>query len=103
VGSCWSGEHLLLGLLAVGALIVVVIGLPLGTLIAWHRHVRVSLRDVDFNEVEESVGQNLQQQIFHHGEYEVRLFWVHHAGWAVLVLISILDTLCPVWPKSLVL
>ena len=95
---CWSGEHLPLGLLAIGALIIVVMGLPFCTLVAWHRHAR----DVDFEAVEAS-SNKLQQQIFHRGDYEVQFYWVRHAGWAVLVLIGILDTICPVWLKSLVL
>ena len=93
-GRCWSGEHLPLGILAIGALIVVVMGLPLFTLVVWHRHAR----DADFEAVEES-SNKLQQQIFHRGDYEVQFYWVRHAGWAVLVLIGILDTFCPVWPK----
>ncbi len=94
-GRCWSGEHLPVGLLAIGALIIIVMGLPLCTLVAWHRHAR----NVDFEAVEESASHELQQQIFHHGDYEVQFYWVRHAGWAVLVLIGILNTFCPVWPK----
>jgi hypothetical protein len=86
-----------LGLLAIGALIVVVIGLPLGTLVAWRRHAR----DAEFEGADESASHKLQQQIFHHGDYEFTFFWVRHAGWAVLVLIGILDEVCQVWPNTL--
>ena len=83
-----------MGLLAIGALIVVVIGLPLGTLVAWRRHAR----DAEFKEANESASHKLQQQIFLRGDYKLKFFWVRHAGWAVLVLIGILDEVWQVCP-----
>ncbi len=79
-----------MGLLAIGAAIVVVIGLPLGTLVAWRRFAR----NPEFEAAEESATDKLQQQIFHHGDYELERFWMRHAGWAVLVLVGVLDEFC---------
>jgi hypothetical protein len=96
LGRCWSGEHLPLGLLAIGVLIVVVIGLPLGTLVLWHRQAGGAQFEAAEESGCESASHKLQQQIFYRGDYELKFFWVRHAGWAVLVLIGIFDEFCEV-------
>ena len=86
-----------MGLLAVVSLIAVVIAFPFFALIAWHRGSRSAEFDVD----EDSAIRKLEEHIFHHGDYKFEYFWMRHAGWAVLVLIGILEQHCPVRPMSL--
>ncbi len=74
-------------------LIVVVIGLPIGTLIAWYRHAHDA--EVQLSE-NRSGTDRLQQQIFQNGDFEFKYFWMRHAGWAVLVLDAILTQFCAV-------
>jgi hypothetical protein len=96
-GRCWSGEHLPLGLLAVASLIAVVIAFPLGAFIAWRRASRTAQFAVD----KDSATQKLEEQIFHQGDYEFEFFWMRHVGWAVLVVVGILQEYSPVSPTSL--
>ncbi len=72
---------------------MVVIGLPLGTLIAWHRHAQDA--EVRFSE-DQSRTQKLQREFFRRGDFEFKYYWMRLAGWAVLVLVAILEQFCPV-------